>query len=338
MGGGMMLYYDAKRDMLPATPNDYYREHFQQLINSRWTNTTMLQDIEEETPFASFKFEKIQVHMIHALDKSTKTKQGNDFREIVFQDIDHVVNLGGYYKFNNAYWLTINLDELNCISKNIIVRRCNNVLKWKDENGTLYEYPCILEYDATAASPRVDNNVITPNNRVRVIVQANKDTLPLKVNKRFIFGDRPFKIIGLNNYMIDHIGGVQHIMYITVQLDEISPYDDFVNNIAYNTNTDTEIEPPVEPKNGIIIEPMFEFVRQHYTTNFEANLYIDDVKQDDVITVSASGAPDWTYNLQSLGNNQFSLMCKQMAQIPLELTFTNGDISESIFVDLKSMF
>ena len=333
-----MLYYNAKRGMLPQSPNDYYRSQMQELINDRWDNTTMLQDIEEEYPFASFAFREIQVRMIHALDKSTRTKQGDDFRELIFKDIDYNVNLGAYYKFSNAYWLAINLDELNRTTKNIIVRRCNNNLKWKDELGLIHDYPCILEYDATAASPRVDNNVITPNNRVRVIVQANSDTLSLKVNKRFIFGDRPFKIIGYNNYMIDTIDGVQQIMYIQTQLDEISPYDDFENNIAYNTNTNVKPDDPVEPKNGIILEPIFDFVRQHYTMRFEANVYVDDVKQDNIVTASTSGSPDWTYEFKSLGDNQFSLMCKQMSQIPLEITFTDGSIEESVLIDLKSMF
>ena len=333
-----MLYYNAKRQTLPNSPNDYYREQMQELINTQWDNTTMLQNIKEEYPFASFAFRDVQVRMIHALDKSTRTKQGDDFRELIFQDIDYNVNLGAYYKFSNAYWLTINLDELNRTTKNIIVRRCNNILKWKDELGLIHEYPCVLEYDATAASPRVDNNIITPNNRVRVIVQANINTLSLSANKRFIFGDRPFKIIGYNNYMIDTINGCQQIMYIQTQLDEISPYDDFVNNIAYNTNTDKKPDEPIEPKNGIILEPTFDFVRQHYTMEFEANLYIDDVKQDDEITATTSGSPDWTYEFKSLGNNKFSILCKQMAQIPLEITFTNGDISESVLIDLKSMF
>lgn len=333
-----MLYYNAKRQTLPNNPNDYYREQMQELINTQWDNTTMLQNIKEEYPFASFAFRDVQVRMIHALDKSTRTKQGDDFRELIFQDIDYNVNLGAYYKFSNAYWLTINLDELNRTTKNIIVRRCNNILKWKDELGLIHEYPCVLEYDATAASPRVDNNIITPNNRVRVIVQANINTLSLSANKRFIFGDRPFKIIGYNNYMIDTINGCQQIMYIQTQLDEISPYDDFVNNIAYNTNTDKKPDEPIEPKNGIILEPMFDFIRQHYTMEFEANLYIDDVKQDDEITATTSGSPDWTYEFKSLGDNKFSILCKQMAQIPLEITFTNGDISESVLIDLKSMF
>lgn len=333
-----MVYYTAKRNLLPSSPNDYYREHMQALIDSQWDNTTMLYTIEEESPFASFEFKEIQVHMVHALDKSTRQKQGDDFRELIFQDIDYTVNLGAYYKFSDAYWLAINLDELNRTTKNIIVRRCNNVLKWKDFNNKVHEYPCILEYDTTAASPRVDNNVITPNNRVRVIVQANDDTLPFKVNKRFIFGDRPFKIIGINNYMIDTINGKQSILYIQTQLDEISPYDDFVNNIAYNTNTEEEVPQPTPPLNGIVVEPAFDYVRQNYTMNFEANLYVDNEKQLDEVTAVTSGAPDWGYEFTSLGDNKFKLLCKKMTQIPLEIVFTCGNVTKSMMVDLKSIF
>ena len=333
-----MVYYLAKRNALPSSPNNYYREHMQALIDTQWDNTTMLQNIQEEYPFASFEVRDVQVRMIHALDKSTRQKQGDDFRELIFQDIDYTVNLGAYYKFSDAYWLAINLDELNRTTKNIIVRRCNNVLKWKDFNNKVHEYPCVLEYDATAASPRVDNNVITPNNRVRVIVQANTDTLPLKVNMRFIFGDRPFKIIGYNNYMIDTINGKQSILYIQTQLDEISPYDDFVNCIAYNTNTEDNTDSPdTQPKNGIIINPNFNFVRQNYTMNFTAKLYINDVEQADEVTAITSGAPEWAYTFTSLGNNSFKLLCKKMAQIPLQITFTCGNVTESIRVDLKSI-
>ena len=175
-----MVYYTAKRNILPSSPNNYYREQMQSLINSQWDNTTMLHTIKEESPFASFKFRDVEVRMIHVLDKSTRKRQGDDFRELIFQDIDYTVNLGAYYKFNDAYWLAVNLDELNRTTKNIIVRRCNNVLKWKDIDNKIYEYPCVLDYDTTSSSPRVDNNIITPNNRIAVIVQANDNTLPFK--------------------------------------------------------------------------------------------------------------------------------------------------------------
>lgn len=71
-----MLYYTAKRQILPSSPNNYYREQMQALINSQWDNTTVLQNIEEEYPFASFQFREVEVHMTHALDKSTRQKQG----------------------------------------------------------------------------------------------------------------------------------------------------------------------------------------------------------------------------------------------------------------------
>jgi hypothetical protein len=333
----MLKHYVSKRNILPNSPNEYYREHMQALIDSRWENTSTLYAVQEEYPYASLTFRDVEVHMTHALDKSTNKKQGDDFRELIFKDINYNVRLGNYYKFDNANWLVINLDEANRTSKNIIIRRCNNFLKWKDAEGSVYAYPCILEYDATSSSPLIDNNIITPNNKVRVIIQANPNTLGLKVNTRFIFANRPFKIIGYNNYMINTIGGEQSILYIETQLDEISPYDDFVNEIAYNK----EIKPtptPIVIEDGIVIEPVFDFIRQNYTMQFDANYYIDNVKQEDVVTCEASGAPDWTYEFVSLGDNKFSLKCKKISQIPLQLTFICGDITKVAMIELKSMF
>lgn len=332
-----MLYYDAKRGAMPRNPNEHYREQMQHLIDSEWYNTTQLFDIEEECPFGSQRYHWVEVQMIHALDKSTLKKTADDFRELIFRDIDYKVRLGTYYRFSDAYWITVNVDELNLISKNIIIHRCNNKLTWEDKKGKIYSYPCVMGYDATASSPRVDNDVITPNNRITVTVQANKDTLKLKANHRFIFGDRTFKIIGINNYMVDAIGGKQSILYFQVQLDEALKQDDFERGIAYNEEVVEEHDVPLEKK-GIVVEPMFDCVRQNYIVEFSANKYIDNVKQEDIIMATTAGAPEWAYEFASLGNNQFSVKCKKVAKVPLEITFTDGDITKSILVDLKSMF
>ena len=124
-----MLYYDAKRRVLPSSPNNYYREQMQQLINSQWDNTTMLQTIEEEKPFASFQFHEIEVRMIHALDKSTRAKQGDDFRELVFKDIDYLVNLGNYYKFSDKYIIIIDNIKVTRYTLKDVKTYINNYLE-----------------------------------------------------------------------------------------------------------------------------------------------------------------------------------------------------------------
>jgi hypothetical protein len=58
----------------------------------------------------------------------------------------------------------------------------------------------------------------------------------------------------------------------------------------------------------------------------------------DVVTAEVSGAPSWGYEFTDLGYNQFSIKCKKVTQIPLMVTFTSGDLTTQIVVELKSMF
>ena len=232
-----LTYYNAKQQMYPPTPNDYYRTHFQKLINDKWLETTTLHMIEMETKLGTFEFEEIEVRLIHAIEKSTGVKQGDDFREIVFQDIEQNAPKGLYYKFDGCYWITVNTDEYNRISKNIIARRCNNWFRYRDPyTGAIVSVPCIMEYDTASPSPQVDNDVITPNNHAILIIQGNERTYPMvEANARFIWGKRPFKITGYNNYMQNGINDpTVPLLYIDAYLDEISPYDDLENEIAYN--------------------------------------------------------------------------------------------------------
>ena len=227
-------FYDAKLKIAPKNCDSYYREHMQALVNDRWDNTTSLYTIGEEKPFGSLEFEDIDVHLTHAIEKSTGKKQGDDFREIIFRDLNYTVVLGSCWFFDNCYWIAINLDEYNRVSKNIFVRRCNNVLKYYDEtDGHLVEIPCILEYDATSPQPQVTQDIITANNTINLIVQGNEVTRKIFTNQRFIFGGRPFKVTGFNNYMWKSMLDPEPtILYYSLKLDTESPYDDYVNNIA----------------------------------------------------------------------------------------------------------
>lgn len=336
----MLKLYRAKQAIMSDTPAEQYHDDHQAMIDSCWENNTQLSVVQEEYPFGSFKFRDIDCYITHGKDRSVNNKTGEDYKELVFRDIDYDVPLGNYYIFDNNYWLLTNKDALHRVSMDFIVRRCNNVLKWKDGDRVI-EYPIVMEYDASKGTPFSDNDIITPTNNVSIIVQANDDTLKLRVNQRFIFAGRPFKLQSMNNYMLNSICGKQEILYFSLGLDEISPYDDFVNNIAYNGDVEVEydvgeIEIPVH--NGLCVEPWFDEVRQNYEKEFEANLWIDGIKQDDDVTVTVTGAPIWAWELQDIGHNKWSLLCKRVAQMPLELTFECGSETKSMIVALTAMF
>lgn len=413
-------FYNTKLDMLSKTPHDYYVDHMQALINDRWDNTTTLFNIKRENPFGSLEFDDVDAHVIHAIDKSTGMKQGDDFRELIFRDLSVTVELGTCWFFDNNYWLAINLDEYNRTSKNIFVRRCNNTLRWYDpEDGHLIEVPCILEYDAISPSPQVDNDVITPNNKISIICQGNATTAQIQENQRFLFGKRPFKVTGYNNYMwLDEKRKNPSILYMDAYLDEISPYDDLNSGVAYNKEVNytisidqgditqlteyttqltatvwqggdivtkpviwsssdpdivsvdktgiitlkgqggssakvsaqlgenksvfatinVEIVSAMENKYRIEITPLITRVKQNQTIQFTASLYNNNVKQDNVITITGSGADIDSYELRTIGNNVFTIKAKKVSKLPLILNLTT-DVYESTYsIKLTSMF
>lgn len=413
-------FYDAKLKIAPKNCDSYYREHMQALVNDRWDNTTSLYTIGEEKPFGSLEFEDIDVHLTHAIEKSTGKKQGDDFREIIFRDLNYTVVLGSCWFFDNCYWIAINLDEYNRVSKNIFVRRCNNVLKYYDKtDGHLVEIPCILEYDATSPQPQVTQDIITANNTINLIVQGNEVTRKIFTNQRFIFGGRPFKVTGFNNYMWKSMLDPEPtILYYSLKLDTESPYDDYVNNIAYNgdidysisinqddiaqvvgfttqlsatvTNNGTVVERPIKwissneevvtvTDEGVItlvgeqgekaeitaqlgdntkvssvitikivetlrnlyavhLDPIIDEVPQYQTITFTANLYLNDEKQSDILAVSGSGADSSAYNIEVLGNNEFSVTCLKVSKLPLILHFESDNYSEDKIIRLVAMF
>lgn len=68
------------------------------------------------------------------------------------------------------------------------------------------------------------------------MVQGNVDTLRLfKLNTRYIFGGRPFKLLAYQNALIDQsIAPTPTLLYLDLYLDEIHAEDDIENQLADN--------------------------------------------------------------------------------------------------------
>ena len=227
-------------------PNEAYREQQQAYISWQWENTSALATVEEQNGFGSLTFHEVEVWMNKVIGTtSTFMKNGEDFRQLIFEKIDRPLNRGIYYRFENNYWLGDFVNPAQGLVADITVRRCNNFLRIVDpENGSIFSAPCVIDYDMTSPSQQVSNHIITPNNHATVMVQGNADTLRLfKLNTRYMFGGRPFKLLAYQNALIDEsIAPAPTLLYLDLYLDELHAEDDIANQLADNGQYQYTIE------------------------------------------------------------------------------------------------
>ena len=235
----MLKYYEnALNNEMLLQPNDEYTEIQQAFYNEQWENTSARIKVKEQDDIGLNTYHEVEVWINKVVGMTTTfAKTGDDYRQLVFKSIDYVPVRGLYYKFENNTWIRDFMSPSEGLVSDITVRRCNNFLRIIDPiDGSLFSIPCVVDYDMSSPSIQVSSYILTPNNHAVVYVQANKDTLRLfTLNKRFILNGRPFKLYAYQNALNQsEIEQVPTVLYLDLYLDELQPYDDLVNQVAYN--------------------------------------------------------------------------------------------------------
>ena len=219
-------------------PNDYFRNQQQAAIDQNWDVTTAKYTIKEQLDIGSDIYNDIEVWINYVIGMTSRgLSNGDDFRQLLFKDINHQVKRGLYYQFDSNYWITYFTDAYSSVGVDIGVRRCNNIMRIIDpQNGSIFTAPCVVEYDMSSPYRQVNTNILTPNNHATIMVQGNSDTLRLfKLNTRYILGGRPFKLLGQQNALLDEsISATPTLIYLDLYLDELHAKDDIEHKIADN--------------------------------------------------------------------------------------------------------
>lgn len=220
------------------TPNDYFRDLQQAAIDNLFDCTSARYTVQEQDAIGASTYHDIDVWLDYIVGTtSSGVKQGADFTQLMFRDIEHPVFQGLYYIFDDNYHISYFYNRYNGLEKALAVRRCNNVMRIVDpDNGSIFSIPCVIDYDMTSPSQQVSSYIITPNNHAVVMVQGNKDTLRLfKLNTRYIFNGRPFKLLAYQNALLQDLSNQNPtLLYLDLYLDEIHDKDDIENGLAYN--------------------------------------------------------------------------------------------------------
>ena len=202
-------YLKAQMPMIGKSQKDKYVDLFQETLNLQFTNASDVWTIQEELPYAGDVWYESEVRVItHVINNETGDKLGDDYRKIMFKDIDHATGPGYMYYFDENYWVVINADIHKNLAASCVVKRCNNVLRWTDPDGGYFEVPCSIDYlikenrdFATAGTA-----LVAPAAQLEVLCQWNTKSNRVRPNQRFLFGNannwNAFRVLGggVNNY------------------------------------------------------------------------------------------------------------------------------------------
>lgn len=190
--------------------DNYWIEGLQNKVDKAWTFATDVVDIQEEIDTYNHKgyrvakpsYKNIEVRITSAYDE-TGNKLSNDYKNIIFKDIQHNQLLGRKYLFNvddftsdnlqeKCTWLDFNFDTVK-INSNSIIRRCNCQLGMLIKNNTTEWYePAVLDYNPQYTISYFNDVINTPKSETYVYVQFNEYTKDIKMSDRFILGALDF--------------------------------------------------------------------------------------------------------------------------------------------------
>jgi uncharacterized protein YjdB len=236
---------------IQMSPKQEYIDYLQRTMDEQFYNASDWFTIEEETSFASGEYQNVDVRVNSVVNIQTGERVGDDFKRLLFKTIGHPVSLGRMYRFSDNYWITVNVEEIkDSTTARVTVRRCNNVMRWIDDNGGYHEAPCSInalikenrDY-STAGSA-----MVVPSGMIDVLVQMTPYTRKLQPNKRFLFGNMDnwtaYRIEGGGIRNFDNLRTFDNLSvglmmfnmatdYVNVEIDDVTNGIANAQNIVY---------------------------------------------------------------------------------------------------------
>lgn len=240
-----LKYYNATDKIRQPNPKASYYADYAAMMDFGFDNApnVVYDEVEYEQTYGENDFVKLdKVRVDTILDYNTGIILGDDYKNFVFApDFPIQPYYGMKFRWKDSYWLVINTNSYASIATSAEVRRCNNVLRFFDNNGERIYEPCILDYTLRFANNEDTMTITVGNGEQKVWCQRNKRTAQIKANDRFLFGTPEQRVAfrlyggGTKNYMngVTMDDNSPTITEFYVDHYEINPlFDDIENGFA----------------------------------------------------------------------------------------------------------
>ena len=180
---------------------------YQTFIDESFYNSSTIETISRESPFASGSFVSVDVRVTSSIDNLTGMKMSDDYKTLIFSNITGSAIMGEKFLFDDNYYLVTNTDNIKSEVSKVTVRRCNNVLRWADINGNNLSEHCVIDYKIATPDNISRTDPLMPDGTIKVFCQGNANTRTITENQRFLFGNSSH----WNCYRV-HGGGVNNFL------------------------------------------------------------------------------------------------------------------------------
>lgn len=327
----------------PASASAILIEQFQADLTELFSVASDVYNIQEEFVFASGSYIDETVRITSAVDALTGVKLSDDYKRILFSDINHDCEVGKKFYFSKNFWISINVEHINSLTASVTVRRANNTLRWMS-GSSIMEEVCSVEYDFK--NPRLDvpeSDAVTPQAYIRVYCQQNSKTETITPNQRFLFGNPNnwtcFRVLAVRNFLNQETSDNTSSKLMVLEIQEYqgkSDNDDLINGIA--DRYAYVVSGSSSAVNNVVVTPSDGYVLEGATQVFDARLYSGStvLSGSFVFSVSGSMVPTDHYVFTPLTANTFSVTNNEIyLDYPLNILCSGSSGSRIFPVSLR---
>ena len=291
-----------------------------------------------------------------------KTFQVYPYDNFVFDRGDYVSFV---YRDRMCHFLISTIDNQFVYQVKGRMYLCNNMLRYVDEYGKLYEFPCVFNDKAQRTDFYYTNTINTVDGRIEVDVQKCAITNKISENNRFLFDGKAFKVTYLgihnNNHCEDTKEDIGTSTFMMV-VDELQSTDDVERNISnadriglysLEVNTDT-VEGNVDDSGKIIAtvykdgqevdeEVCFEIIEENNADtqddcecniNCKYSYAVCECKQQPVKDKIIEIDENVNYKLLSIGTCKVKVYMKNNDDIFKIVAFTVSNVPKVDVIDI----
>lgn len=308
-----LKYYKSSHPTRVTNPTKAYYDDYVAICEQTFDNApnVIYNEIQYEAHYGQRDFRPIpMVRVDPVVNYNTGIQVGNDYKVFIFTpDFPVEPYFGMKFKWGRNYYLVTNVDGGAGLATTAEVRRCNNTLRFFDENGNKIYEPCIIDQVLRFTNNNDTMTIVTGKAEQYVWCQRNSRTRKIKPNDRFLFGV-PEQRIGFRLYA----GGLGNSLN-TITGDDNSPsitqfymeeyemdyqQDDIINGFANTERFEYSID--ISENNA--------FYDLGVESEFNATIYKGkDVIEEEVIWTTSDD------NIISIDGNKFKTLEAGTAEI-----------------------